>query len=229
MLALGGVLLHSLLLYQTVLTASGLDLGFFNALSLVAWLIVLLMVLASLMWPVANLGIVVFPIGALSVALSLALHTEHLVAAGTAPGMKLHILLAILAYSVLAIAAVQAILLAYQDRQLRVRHPGGILRALPPLQTMETLLFQLINLGFFMLSLAIISGVMFLEDMFAQHVAHKTVLSIVAWLIFAVLLWGRWRFGWRGRVAIRWSLSGFAALALAFMGSRLVLDVILQR
>ncbi len=94
---------------------------------------------------------------------------------------------------------------------------------------METLLFQMISLGFFLLSLAIVSGMMFVEDMFAQQVAHKTVLSILAWFFFGILLWGRYQFGWRGRVAIRWTLGGFFTLLLAFFGSKLVLELILKR
>jgi ABC-type uncharacterized transport system permease subunit len=114
------------------------------------------------------------------------------------------------------------------DEPPRLRHhrPGGLLRALPPLAVMETLLFQTLGLGFALLSLALFSGLIFIQDMFAQHLAHKTVLSIFAWLVFAVLLWGRWRFGWRGRTAIRWTLGGFALLVLAYFGSKFVLELI---
>ena len=94
---------------------------------------------------------------------------------------------------------------------------------------METLLFQMIGAGFILLSVTLFSGFLFLQDLFAQHVAHKTVLSLIAWCVFAMLLWGRWRFGWRGQTAIRWTLSGFVFLVLAFFGSKLVLELILQR
>jgi ABC-type uncharacterized transport system permease subunit len=128
----------------------------------------------------------------------------------------------------LALAAV-AVVLAYQERQLRRKRLAGAIRALPPLQTMETLLFQLIGAGFFLLSLAIVSGAMFVDNLFGRGIGHKTVLSVIAWLILGILLWGRWRFGWRGRVAIRWSLGGFFALMLAYFGSKFVLELILQR
>ena len=141
----------------------------------------------------------------------------------------MHILIAILAYSLLALAAVQAVLLAIQDYRLRHRQPGGFLRGIPPLTTMESLLFQMIGAGFILLSVTLLSGFFFLEDLFAQHLVHKTALSLIAWCVFAVLLWGRWRFGWRGRTAIRWTLSGFGFLALAFFGSKLVLELILRR
>ena len=87
----------------------------------------------------------------------------------------------------------------------------------------------MIGSGFALLSAGLLTGIFFLEDIFAQHLVHKTVLSIVAWLVFGILLWGRWRFGWRGRTAIRWTLSGFVVLLLAYFGSKFVLELILQR
>ncbi len=228
-LVLLAVCLHGLVLYQGMVTEGGLNFGFFNALSLVTWVIVVLLLLAAVGQPVENLGLLVLPMAAIAVVLALSYPSDRMLPEDASFGLKVHILLAIIAYSLLAIAAVQALLLAFQNRQLRRKRPGGVLRALPPLQTMESLLFQMIGMGFFLLSLAIVSGMMFLKDMFAQHVAHKTVLSITAWFIFGILLWGRWRFGWRGRVAIRWSLGGFFALMLAYFGSNLVLELILQR
>jgi ABC-type uncharacterized transport system permease subunit len=231
LLGLGVVaaILHGAVLYQGIVTAAGVNLGFFNALSLVTWVIVALMLLASLTRPVENLGLITLPTAAIALALTLMYTSERLLPTDRGFGFQVHIILAILAYSLLSIATVQALLLAFQERQLRRKRLGGIMRGLPPLQTMEMLLFQMIGVGFFLLSLAIVSGMMFLEDMFAQHVAHKTVLSICAWVIFGVLLWGRWRFGWRGRVAIRWSLAGFLVLMLAFFGSKLVLELVLGR
>jgi ABC-type uncharacterized transport system permease subunit len=231
LLVLGAVALafHTAVLYEGMVTASGVNMGFFNALSLVAWVIVLLLLLSLPVKPLQNLGILAMPMAAVALVLSVTFPSEHYLPQGEGFGLELHIILAILAYSLLTIAAVQALVVAYQDHQLRHKRPGGLTRALPPLQTMENLLFQLIGLGFFLLSLAVVSGMMFLEDMFAQHVAHKTVLSMVAWVIFGTLLWGRRQFGWRGRVAIRWSLGGFVALMLAYFGSKLVLELILQR
>ena len=97
------------------------------------------------------------------------------------------------------------------------------------LQTMESLMFQMLAIGFTLLTLALVTGILFLEDIFAQHLVYKTFLSIAAWGIFSILLWGRWTFGWRGRKAIRWTLSGFGLLILAYFGSKLVLEIILDR
>ena len=140
-----------------------------------------------------------------------------------------HITLSILAYSVLAIAAAQSILLYVQDRQLKHKHMTGLVQFLPPLQTMEKLLFEMIWAGLILLTISIGSGFLFLENLFAQHLAHKTVFSIAAWFTFSALLWGRYQLGWRGATAIKGTLIGFLLLVLAYFGSKLVLEIILLR
>ena len=225
----GAAILHAMILAQTVFQPTGLNLGFFNALSFTGWLINVVLLAAAMVRPVENLGIVALPFGALTLILGLSFATERIVADPGQWPLELHILIAILAYSLLALAAAQAALLAVQDRRLRRRQPGGFLRGIPPLTAMESLLFQMIGAGFVLLSITLFSGLLFLKDIFAQHLIHKVVLSFIAWGVFGVLLWGRWRFGWRGRTAIRWTLSGFTFLVLAYFGSKLVLELILQR
>lgn len=222
------VVLHSFVLHSQIVLPGGMNLGFFNALSLAGWFLAAALVLGAVVQPVENLGIIVLPATAAALSLALFFPSERLIVESNR-ALESHILLSILAYALLAMAAVQAVLLAVQDRHLHTRRPGGFVRALPPLVTMESLLFQMIGGGFVALSLALLSGTLFLEDIFAQHLVHKTVLSITAWVVFGVLLWGRWRYGWRGRTAIRWTLCGFAALVLSYFGSKLVLELILQR
>jgi len=222
------LVLHTLVLFQNFIGPAGLNFGVFNAVSLLTWLIALLLLVAMFSRPVESLGIMVFPLAAMSLLLEASFSTEHFVTSADF-SLKLHILISVLSYSVFSIAAIQAVLLAIQDRHLHNKHPGGFVRALPPLQTMETLLFQMLGVGFILQSLSLLSGFAFLEDMFAQHLVHKTVLSIMAWAIFAVLLWGRWQFGWRGKTAIRSTLGGFLLLLLAYIGSKLVLEVMIGR
>ncbi len=222
--------LHAIVLYQNLVTPVGFNLGFFNAASLITWVIALLLLFTLLHDPVENLVTVLFPIAALTIGLESYFYTERILPTDEAIGVKIHIFFSILAYSLLSISALQAIFLAIQDYQLRRRHPGWVFQMLfPPLRIMEKLLFQLIAVGFGLLSMSLISGLFFLEDIFAQHLVHKTVLSIIAWCVFAILLWGHWQFGWRGKTAIRWSLSGFVVLMLAYFGSKLVLELILHR
>jgi ABC-type uncharacterized transport system permease subunit len=224
-----GVLLHALVLYQAVVTAGGVNLGFFYSFSIIAWLIAALLLAIALFKPVENLGLILMPFAAVTVALTLFFPSERVIESTAPWELRAHILLSVAAYALLALAAVQSVVLAVQDRQLRNRRPAGLIRALPPLQAMEELLFQLIGIGFIFLSLALASGVIFLEDIFAQHLVHKTLLSLAAWGVFGALLWGRRQYGWRGRTAIRWTLSGFAVLVLAYFGTKLALEIVLQR
>ncbi|KTT44113.1 cytochrome C assembly protein, partial [Pseudomonas oryzihabitans] len=145
------------------------------------------------------------------------------------PRIVVHVLLSIVAYGLFTLAALQSCLVLLQNHQLKNKHPSGLIRSFPPLQTMESLLFGFLWAGWVVLSLALISGWFFVEDMFAQHLIHKTVLSCIAWVVFGILLWGRHRLGWRGHRAIRWTLLGFILLMLAYFGSKLVREFILHR
>ena len=220
-------ILHAIAVYNGVVVDDGLNLSFFLALSFTSWAAATLILFSSLRQPTENLGIAVFPFAALSLLLQNSQQTSGALLASASSGLQLHILISIISYSLLTLAALQALLLAVQNKQLRNRHPGGFIRALPPLETMETILFPLIGIGYVLLSTSIISATPYTPDIFAQHLVHKTILSIAAWVVFAILLWGRWRFGWRGRKAIRWTLSGFVVLMLAYFGSKLVRELIL--
>jgi len=224
-----GIVLHAHLLYQSIILSSGFDFGFFNAISLVSWLVALIVLVSSLLRPLENLLLVLFPAAGLAILLELFIPDERLLSESLSIGLRIHILLSICAYSLLMISAVQAIMLAVQEKLIKEKRAAIIMNTLPPLQIMETLLIQIIVVGFFMLSLSLASGTMFIDDIFAQHLAHKTILSMVAWVIYAILLWGRWSAGWRGKQIIRWALGGFTALLLAYFGSKFVLEVVLQR
>jgi len=224
---MAATILHALLVYQGLVIASGLNLSFFIALSFTSWVAAGLILLSALRQPIENLGIAVFPFASASMLLQDYNAGGGVVLTTVTSGLELHILISVISYSLLTLAALQAILLAMQNKQLRNRHPGGFIRALPPLETMEQMLFRLIAIGYVMLSLSLLSGVPYAQNLLEQHLVHKTVLSVTAWIVFAILLWGRWRFGWRGRTAVRWTLSGFVVLMLAYFGSKLVLELIL--
>jgi ABC-type uncharacterized transport system permease subunit len=221
------LLAHAVSLRLQLLHDGALLLDFFNASSLLAAAVIALTLLASLRIPVENLLVLLFPLGALTVLLAL-------LPGGTAqpiveqPGILAHILLSILAYGLFTIAVVQALLLLVQNRQLKKRKPVGIIRNFPPLQTMESLLFGFLWGGWSLLSLSLLSGWLFLDDLFAQHLVHKTLLACLAWVVFGILLWGRHQLGWRGGKAIRWTLAGFLLLMLAYFGSKLVREFILH-
>jgi len=222
------LLLHGILLYEGTILTDGFNLGVFNAFSLVAFSISAILLVSSLSKPVENLGIILFPLAALTLLLQLRFPGIVLLSAHSSWGLKLHVLISILAYSLLTLASVQAILLAVLDKKLHTHRTGTFVRAMPPLQTMETLLFEMIAVGFILLSSALVTGMVYLENIFAQHLVHKTILSLLSWLVFGTLLWGRFKFGWRGKKAIRWTLGGFAALMMAYFGSKIVLEVLLK-
>ncbi|HEX2584600.1 MAG TPA: cytochrome c biogenesis protein CcsA [Steroidobacteraceae bacterium] len=140
-----------------------------------------------------------------------------------------HVLLSVIAYSLIAIGAVLAIALSLLDRRLRSHRPLGLLSALPSIEAIESGMFQALVAGFVLLSFALFSGFIFVENLFSQHLIHKVVLSCVAWLILAVLFFGRWRYGWRGQKAAKWAISGFTLLCLAYFGAKIVLEVFLNR
>ena len=219
------VIVHFVILVS--IHRGGIDLHFFAALSLVGACMAAMCLLVNLARPIATLGILVFPIAAAFLLIDV-------FAPPTAPlpiewQIKLHVVFALLGYSVLSVAALLAILLAIQEHALRARQTSGFAAALPPLTLTEALMFQLIGAGFVLLTLTLLSGILFVQNLFEQHLIHKTVLSIAAWLVFGILLFGRWKYGWRGRQAVRMTLSGMVLLILAYFGSRFVLEVILKR
>jgi len=218
---LGAVLHLGMVWYQSGLP-DALRLPFFTALSLVGLGIVVLQLLICLRQPAEYLGLAVYPLAAVALMASQASHDSGGAVYGRA--IQVHVALSVLAYAVLALTAVQAVLVAVQRHFLTQRRPGGFLRALPPLETTEALLFALLSAGLAFLTLSLASGFLYLDDMFAQKLVHKTILSCSAWLIFAVLLFGRWRFGWRGRRFVHWTLGGFALLLVAYFGSKLVVE-----
>jgi ABC-type uncharacterized transport system permease subunit len=228
-LAWTAVIMHAAYTVLTWLQHQGFSFSFFSTGSLIALIIALLLLIAATNKPVEKLGLAVFPIAALMLTLDLCFDDKlHLLQVYNWQ-MTTHILTSIIAFSLLNIAALQAILLAIQDQQLKSHPPKRFIQSLPPLQTMESLLFQMLGVGVFFLSISLISGFVFVENLFAQHLVHKTVLSILAWLIFSSLLLGRSRYGWRGQMAIQWTLIGFVSLLLAYFGSKLVLEFILHR
>lgn len=226
--AIAAVAFHAFYIYSSTFTSQGIDIGFFSALTFTAWLMATLLVLASFTLPISCLGLLVYPFALITLIFRAMSEQQHLLTDLIVPGLQTHILFSLLAYSLLSIAVAQAILLYIQDKFLHNKHPSGFIHNLPSLEAMEKLLFRLIALGVIALSISLLSGFIYLDDMFAQHLVHKTVLSIIAWSVFVILLWGHYMFGWRGKIAIRWSMSGFVLLMLAYFGSKFVIELVLQ-
>ena len=227
-IGLAALCLHGFALYNSMVSAEGINLGVYNAASLVSAFIALFTLFATWRHPVDILAVVFLPIAAIALLIDSSINSSHLLTPGSSNALIFHILTSIIAYSLLALAALQAILLSIQDRLLHSHQTRGILKLMPPLRNMEGLLFEIILVGFIALTVSLGSGLIFLENMFAQQLAHKTILSILAWFVFLILLIGHWKLGWRGRTAVRWTLSGFVSLMLAYFGSKFVLEVLLK-
>lgn len=220
---------HALIVWEIVFTGGGVDLGFFKIATLISLVVNLACVTSLTRRPLQNLLIFLFPLSALTVLVATFFSETTPVLTHLSGGMILHISSSILAYAVLTLAAIQAVVLAIQDHQLKNRQTHGIIQFLPPLQLMEAMLFELLWIGVALLSIAIASGIVFIDDIFNQSLVHKTALTIAAWLLFSALLWGHYQLGWRSRTAVRLTLVGFGLLVLAFFGSKLVLELILHR
>lgn len=219
-------LLHAVVAAGLLMDEGSLLPGFSASAILATGLAVIVLLGTSLFKPVLNIATALFPFAGIVLLLGLEMPTptsEN----GMTPGIALHAVSSALAFAVLAIAALHAILVGIQNQALRHHRIRGVVQSLPPLTTMERVLFEMIWVGMLFLTLSIASGMVFLEDMFAQHLVHKTVLSLLAWLVFATLLLCHHRLGWRGMRAVRWTLAGYIALLLAYFGSKFVLEVLL--
>ncbi len=223
-----GLALHGWVLYTVVLAMPGLALNTGSAVSFVGWMIAGMGLVFFIRPAFSGLAVLLVGIGGLTVLLT-GVGGPGYSNPGLEWPLKAHILLSVAAYSVLSVAAALAVLLAIQDDRLRNHKPIGWLRRLPAMDTMEGMMFGAINIGFIGLTLAVFSGLIFVENLFAQHLVHKTILSLVSWAVFGTLALGRWRLGWRGKTALRWVLGGFVLLALAYFGSKIVLELLLGR
>lgn len=226
--------LHGYSLATTLFATDGLYLGVGSAMSAIVFLAILVYWAAHLVYGMdllQALMALMAPVGAVAVILPALFPAAHPLPNTGLPVFKIHFLIAMLAYSLFTIAALHAGLMHFLERSLHHPARSAILANLPPLLSMETLLFRILWVGFGLLTLTLVTGVVFSEELFDKPVqfTHKTVFGFISWGIYAALLAGRHFYGWRGKVAVRWTLAGFVALLLAYVGSKFVLEVLLRR
>jgi ABC-type uncharacterized transport system permease subunit len=244
--------LHTWLLYHGLFAAPELRFGFGQALSVTLWLAVLIYWFEAAFVNLEGMQALVLPLAAVCVVLPALFPGLAAPPYAHAFGFRAHLTLAMLAYSLFTIGALHALLMAVLEGTLHGDHfglgkrdasaraerhasrPGllaGPLSSLPPLLTLERLLFRILTLGFVLLTLTLLTGALFSEEVFGRAVRfnHKTLFAFISWVTFGLLLAGRWRYGWRGRKALRWTLAGFVTLLLAYVGSRFVVEVVLTR
>jgi len=216
-------MIHGILLWTTFLDNSTIHMGLGISLSLAGWLSTLLVIISSIKKPMESLGIILFPLSIISLWLTPLLPPPHVLAMG----IGIHALASLIAYTLLGLAAAQAALIIFQENRLRERKWHGLLGALPPLALMEQTLYEWLIASFITLSFALLSGAVFVDNMVAQHIAHKTFFSVVSWLLLATLIWGHIQYGWRGQRAARLVLWGYAMIVLGYAGSQFVIEVLL--
>ncbi len=227
----GALVLQGIGLYDGLFSAGGMRFSFSFALSLMLWLAVFIYWLESFHARMDGLQPMVLPLAAICALLPALLPQVHVVAYANAWGFRLHFIAAMLAYSLFTLSALHAIFMSFAERKLHRRALTRSLASLPPILTMEAVLFRMIVIAFALLTLALGSGVLFSEAIFGKAMVldHKTLFAFISWGIFAALLVGRHAYGWRGRIALRWTLAGFMVLLLAYIGSRFVVEVLLGR
>ncbi|MEE4218088.1 MAG: cytochrome c biogenesis protein CcsA [Xanthomonadales bacterium] len=229
-LTVTGGLAHSVAQFSHWFGIDEPQVGVAPLLSLCALVIILLLITSTLTRKrLFAAGLVALPIATVVLLLELFLPAQPFTMHHASPGITIHLVSSVLAFGLLSIAGVYAFFVFIIDHFLRHHHLNPLVRSLPPLEVLENLLFKLIGAGFLMLTISLLSGIIFINDIFAQHLVHKTILSILTWLVFGVLLFGRWRYGWRGSLAVRMTLAGVLLLVLSYFGTKLVLEVILGR
>jgi ABC-type uncharacterized transport system permease subunit len=223
--------LHSWLLYDSVFRGEAMYLGVGASLSAIIWLSVLIYWSAAFFYRVEGMQLLVLAAAAPLVLAPLVAPSLRPLPHTDLPAFRLHLVISLAAYSLLTIASLQALVMAVVERRLRGGTLPVFLQRLPPLLTMEVMLFRILAAGFVLLTLTLGSGMLFSEELFGRPLqfTHKVVFGLAAWAIFGALLAGRRIYGWRGRVALRWTLAGFLALVLAYIGTKFVLEVILRR
>ncbi|WP_350559959.1 cytochrome c biogenesis protein CcsA [Psychrobacter sp. CAL346-MNA-CIBAN-0220] len=227
-LLLVGMLAHTVLLYPHIVTLYGLNFNLFNVLSLISLFFLFFYVLFSLYRPIVSLGILAAPTALIGMTVGYFGRAPYKPLTDVSMGLEAHILLSFAAYCVLLMAAVQALFLRLQIRELKHHSIHRFwVNKLPSLQSMESLLFDMILVGFVLLSIALGLGFVYVQDLMAQHIVHKTVFSILSWLLFGGLLLGNWRAGWRGKRAASITIYAFILLAIGFVGSKFVLELVL--
>ncbi len=232
LLALLPLVLHLYLLYTRMLPESGgLSLGFATSLSAMAALTVLFYAVAAWRYPIGGLQGFVLAFAGLAVGLAGVMPPALPVAHGIEPMFLLHLLMAFAAYGFFAIATFHAVLIALAEKHLHRPVPPRMVADLPPLLTLETLLFSMLELGFVILTLTLITGGLFAEALFGRPLPmnHMTVFGLISWLIYFSLMMGRRVYGWRGRKAIYGALAGFVSLMLSYFGVAFVLEILLRR
>jgi ABC-type uncharacterized transport system permease subunit len=227
------LLAHGFALLEAIFPGGEMRFGFSNALSLAVWLAICFYWVETLYTRLDSLRAIVLPAGVLACVLAVLFPATHVVSDSSvaSPVFRVHFITAILAYGLFMLAALHAVLMAIATKQLHHARFSRLMANLPPLLTMEARLFRLIGIGFVLLTLTLLAGIIYTQTIpgAAFFRDHKSIFATTSWFLFGILLIGRHFRGWRGRIALRWTLAGFITLMLAYIGKWFVIEVLLHR
>ena len=217
---IGHVFVISPIIYENY----SVNLSLNYALIVVAFIISITLYISSIIGNTQFLGIIILPVISLVFLFDF---TNNPVNVALNNFLFIHVIISLISYSILCLSAAQSLILKLQEKKLQTNQPIGLIASLPSLDAMDNLLFRILALGVLFLSASLVSGFIFLEDIFSQHLAHKTILSLLAWIVFVSLIYGRKKYGWRGKNAANITLIGFFILFLSYFGTKAVLEIII--
>ncbi|GEM73899.1 cytochrome C assembly family protein [Vibrio sagamiensis] len=226
--ALSALVFHAWLLSDLIFDGSGQNLSILNVASLISFIISLVMSLSMLKSRLWFLLPVIYSFAALNLIAATLLPSSFIKHLENDPKLLIHISLALFSYATLTIGALYALQLAWLDHKLKAKKAVAINPNIPPLMMVERQLFNIILVGNMLLTGTLLTGVFFVQDMFAQGKAHKAILSFIAWGVYSILLWGHYKQGWRGKKVTWFAITGASLLTLAYFGSRFVKEIILN-
>lgn len=235
------IIIQGVAIHLGMLSAHQIRINWTLGLSFTLWLGLIIYWIDSFFMKIGGFQLLFLPIGVVICLLAAVFPiTEHSTAITVHTGLfMVHLITSLFAYSVIALGALQALIMTSLDNYLH--HPqyfgnntnllSRVLDAQPPLLVQERMLFRLIWVGFTLLSISIITGMFVSMSLIGELLPndHKTFFTLISWIIFGILLFGRMMWGWRGRIALRWALFGFALLMLAYTGTRLIFEEVLRR
>lgn len=227
-----GLAMHTGGVFAEMFSGEQIHFGFGMAVSAMLLIAVAITLVQSFVHRVTTLTALVLLVSAAGSVLPVVFVGETYLAQTWSVLFRVHLLVALAAYSFMTIAVVQAVLLMRMDRKLK--NPvadgpvDGLLANMPNLMAMERILFRIIACGFVCLTLVLVLGGFATMQAYGVPYVfdHKTVMTWLAWVVFAILLVGRYGFGWRKKQALFWFWAGIAVLSLAYLVYRLLLETL---
>tara|TARA_B100000029_G_C17597890_1_gene964800 strand:- start:3170 stop:3904 length:735 start_codon:yes stop_codon:yes gene_type:complete len=212
--------------YDTIYPVYGMGFNFMQSLLVTLLIINLFFVFFIIQKEIHHLGLILFPLTSATLIMSQFMDNISVNQEYITDGLQLHILTSFSSYGFLGLAAIQALLLNYQEKQLKNVKHSQFIASLPSIEVMEKIMFDLIILGFILLTISLLSGAPFVIQDNSIHIIQKILFSLIAWITFAYLLYKRFSYGVRGKKAVHITLSGIIFLLIAYLGTKFLFEAL---